>query len=74
MLDIDNFKSINDTKGHPAGDLVLMAIAGILKDIFAADGIVGRLGGDEFAVSFRVLIHRMHLPQGWNRYWNRSKA
>lgn len=50
MLDIDNFKSINDTKGHPAGDLVLMAIAGILKDIFAADGIVGRLGGDEFAV------------------------
>lgn len=49
MLDIDNFKAINDTNGHPAGDQVLIAIAGILKDTFSADGIVGRLGGDEFA-------------------------
>ena len=50
LLDVDNFKRLNDTYGHPAGDRVLVAVAGILQDRFGRCGIVGRLGGDEFAV------------------------
>lgn len=50
MLDVDNFKLINDTYGHPAGDAVLIAIAKTLKEIFLPPACIGRLGGDEFAV------------------------
>lgn len=48
MLDLDDFKSINDTYGHAAGDKVLVGIGQILKDTFRADDIVTRVGGDEF--------------------------
>lgn len=48
LLDVDNFKSINDTFGHPEGDLSLVRIANILTEIFGRD--VFRYGGDEFAV------------------------
>lgn len=48
MLDLDNFKSVNDTYGHAAGDKLLIAIAGILEETFRADDIVARVGGDEF--------------------------
>lgn len=50
MLDIDNFKEINDTYGHPFGDKVLISVAGMLKDIFSEHAFIGRLGGDEFGV------------------------
>lgn len=50
MLDIDYFKSINDTHGHPVGDKVLSAIAQILKDIFPEPYLTGRFGGDEFSI------------------------
>lgn len=50
MIDIDNFKGINDRYGHPAGDLVLQEIAKILREYFGDLDIVGRLGGDEFVV------------------------
>lgn len=53
MMDVDDFKSINDSYGHPAGDRVLIAVAWILKDTFGENGFVGRLGGDEFAVFIR---------------------
>ncbi len=48
MLDLDDFKSINDTYGHAAGDKVLTAIGHILEETFRADDIVARVGGDEF--------------------------
>lgn len=48
MLDLDDFKSINDTYGHAAGDQVLMAMGQILKETFRTDDIVARIGGDEF--------------------------
>jgi len=48
MLDLDDFKTINDTYGHAAGDRVLMAIGGVLHETFRADDIVARVGGDEF--------------------------
>lgn len=50
MFDIDNFKLVNDTLGHPVGDEVLIKLARLLKTFFQKDCIVGRLGGDEFAV------------------------
>ncbi len=48
MLDMDDFKSVNDTYGHAAGDRLLMAIGGVLLETFRTDDIVARVGGDEF--------------------------
>lgn len=48
MFDIDDFKGINDTKGHMAGDHVLCGVAEVLKRSFRGHDPVGRFGGDEF--------------------------
>ena len=50
MMDIDYFKTVNDTYGHKAGDLVLQKLATICKDVLREVDIIGRLGGEEFAV------------------------
>ena len=50
IIDLDNFKSINDNFGHYEGDRVLKILASKLYAVFRADDIVGRLGGDEFIV------------------------
>lgn len=50
MLDIDNFKGVNDQLGHLFGDAVLMDVSAKLKRLFRRDGVVGRIGGDEFVV------------------------
>ncbi len=49
-IDIDNFKSINDSAGHAAGDAVLVQVAHVLTNRFRLTDVVARLGGDEFAV------------------------
>lgn len=48
MFDIDHFKSINDTFGHEAGDLVLARVASVVKKCLGSRDIVGRYGGEEF--------------------------
>ncbi|MDD3238478.1 MAG: GGDEF domain-containing protein [Lachnospira sp.] len=53
MLDIDDFKHINDTYGHQCGDIVLVQIGVVLKQIFRTQDIVGRIGGDEFLILMR---------------------
>lgn len=50
MLDLDDFKTLNDEHGHQAGDLVLAEVGGILKRRTRASDIVGRYGGEEFSV------------------------
>ncbi|WP_323078348.1 GGDEF domain-containing protein [Klebsiella quasipneumoniae] len=52
MVDVDHFKKINDTWGHPTGDDVLVQLATILKKFSRPGDIIGRLGGEEFAVAF----------------------
>ncbi|NLF49831.1 MAG: diguanylate cyclase [Leptolinea sp.] len=50
MLDIDNFKDINDTHGHIAGDIVLSRVGKTLSDFIRVMDIAGRYGGDEFCI------------------------
>jgi diguanylate cyclase (GGDEF)-like protein/PAS domain S-box-containing protein len=50
LVDLDGFKDVNDTCGHPGGDAVLVAVAAAIRDRTRVDDIVGRLGGDEFAL------------------------
>ncbi len=59
MLDVDNFKSINDTYGHEVGDKVLIKLVSVLKGIFRDDDYICRIGGDEFVV-FMVHSSGMH--------------
>lgn len=49
-VDLDAFKPVNDTYGHPVGDSVLRCVAQRLREEVGGAGVVGRLGGDEFAV------------------------
>ncbi|AZI34748.1 putative signaling protein [Caenibius tardaugens NBRC 16725] len=50
LIDLDRFKQVNDTMGHPAGDVLLQQVAVRLQKVMATGGKVGRLGGDEFQV------------------------
>jgi diguanylate cyclase len=50
ILDVDNFKSINDTYGHPAGDLILKGVASGIKSALRDSDFLARFGGDEFAL------------------------
>jgi diguanylate cyclase (GGDEF)-like protein len=50
MIDIDNFKQVNDTRGHPVGDQVILALSRVLQQRLRNTDIVGRYGGEEFAV------------------------
>lgn len=50
IIDVDDFKRINDRYGHMAGDQVMIAAASAIKKLFRSDDIVGRVGGDEFLV------------------------
>lgn len=63
LIDVDNFKVINDRYGHPAGDAVLVQVARCLKDISRAGDVIGRLGGDEIA----LLMIDMPLAVGFDR-------
>lgn len=50
IIDIDNFKGVNDTHGHYIGDKVLVETANAMKEVFKENALLGRLGGDEFII------------------------
>lgn len=58
IVDIDNFKTINDTKGHAFGDVVISSIGRGLGTEFRATDIIGRIGGDEFLVFLKNIPNR----------------
>src|SRR5262249_22545767 len=62
MIDIDNFKQINDTMGHPFGDQVLRVISHILKEQVRRVDIVGRYGGEEFLLLMPQTTSKEVLP------------
>ena len=63
MLDLDRFKYVNDTMGHPAGDELLRQVADRLRSIVGNRGEIGRLGGDEFQVILPDLDDRGKLGE-----------
>jgi diguanylate cyclase (GGDEF)-like protein/PAS domain S-box-containing protein len=67
MLDLDRFKQVNDTMGHPAGDELLKQVAQRLTAIVKDHGEVGRLGGDEFQVLLPDMDDRGTLGELANR-------
>jgi diguanylate cyclase (GGDEF)-like protein len=63
FVDLDDFKSVNDTLGHHHGDRVLVEVAARLQRAVGPDDTVARLGGDEFAVLFRSMPAPQVAPQ-----------
>jgi diguanylate cyclase (GGDEF)-like protein len=70
IIDIDNFKGINDTLGHGYGDVVLKNVAENIKDLFRLSDIVGRVGGDEFVILVKELPRDEHLKIKLNEICN----
>ena len=71
VLDIDHFKAINDTCGHQAGDLVIIAIANALQSTFRSNDITMRLGGDEFGVFAIGIVEQEMTETIINRLFHR---
>lgn len=66
LIDLDNFKQINDRHGHPAGDAMLRAVGQVIANTLPAEGVAGRLGGDELALLLAQpldLTHYCHTLQ-----------
>lgn len=76
MMDIDNFKNINDRFGHAEGDHILSLIGAAISEVFGPHALAGRLGGDEFAVLLENTVYESDvyaLAQRFCDYLNEIK-
>ena len=71
IVDLDNFKEINDTKGHLFGDSVLTEAAGCISSVSRKSDVVGRIGGDEFLVFLGGVANRAEILAYANRIMER---
>jgi diguanylate cyclase (GGDEF)-like protein/PAS domain S-box-containing protein len=65
-LDLDGFKTVNDSLGHPAGDLLLQRISQRLKNVLRGEDVIARMGGDEFAIIVETppsVTHLSHIAE-----------
>jgi diguanylate cyclase (GGDEF)-like protein len=62
MIDVDLFKGVNDSHGHPAGDQVLVALARLLQQRLRNTDLIGRYGGEEFA----IIMQNVSLKEALN--------
>ena len=60
LLDVDNFKNINDTYGHETGDKILIKLVNTLQNVFRDDDCICRIGGDEFVV---FMVHSSNMKR-----------
>ncbi|HHJ81082.1 MAG TPA: EAL domain-containing protein [Candidatus Tenderia electrophaga] len=69
LLDLDNFKEVNDTLGHDTGDSILIETASRLQECAPGSGIVARLGGDEFSLLVRgdAAVHTLKIADNLSR-------
>ena len=67
MLDLDRFKQVNDSLGHPVGDLLLKQVAERLRQVIDKSGEIGRLGGDEFQIILPDIDDRGRLGEIANK-------
>lgn len=63
IIDVDDFKTINDTFGHASGDEMIKQVSDLLKDSFRNSDILGRVGGDEFVIFMRKISDRDMLEE-----------
>lgn len=81
IIDIDKFKKINDTFGHPTGDAVIIGVVRAMKKCIRSKDLIGRLGGDEFCIiladcfenACEVIANRVLEELGYQQYENGIK-
>ena len=73
LMDLDNFKKVNDEKGHPEGDMVLKKFARIVLNQFKDSDVKARIGGDEFVVFLSNGVERSVLKEQLNDFLNNCR-
>lgn len=63
IIDVDNFKHVNDNLGHLFGDSILIDLSQEMQDLFRSSDVVGRIGGDEFLVFLRGIKQKKHIEE-----------